>query len=301
LILNKQRSSQKNNLQLQTFPILKLNMLADFAANTSRILNHSFKIVSCTAALALISLSLPASVKAEPPGSTVGWKKSFEDTFTNGFDSKKWNKTFWWGNGNINDGAISYYSPKNVSVSKGYLNLKANNNSEGGKSYTGGSVNTYGKFYQTYGYFEARIQVPKGGGLGPDFALQAEDKSWPPEINISEVPGAKGANATTVWMTNHYKDALGNPSYENAEGSWNANSSLNTSYHTYGLLWQPKLLVWYVDGVERYRTTAGVPNKPCYIIFMSGVSNDDGRWTGNPSKTTFPNYMSIDWVKAWSK
>jgi hypothetical protein len=59
---------------LQTFPILKLNMLADFAANTSRILNHSFKIVSCTAALALISLSLPASVKAEPPGSTVGWK-----------------------------------------------------------------------------------------------------------------------------------------------------------------------------------------------------------------------------------
>ncbi len=302
MILDKQRSSKKKNLQLQTFHVSHLiKSAAGSAASTTLVLKHSCRMITCTAAITLVSLSFCACVKADPPRGTSGWIKSFEDTFTKGFDPKKWNKTFWWGDGNINDGAVSYYSPNNVSVSNGYLSLKANNNSEAGKSYTGGTVNTYGKFYQTYGYFEARVKVPKGGGLGPDFALSAEDKSWPPEINISEVPGARGVNATTVWMTNHYKDGAGNPSFANAEGSWTASSGLDTDYHTYGLLWQAGLLVWYVDGFERYRTKVGVPNKPCYIVFMSGVSNDNGRWTGNPTNTTFPKYMSVDWVRAWKK
>jgi len=271
-------------------------------------MKHSFKafwlkpdicqrLLACAAAMALIGLTMPAAVKADPPGGTSGWTKSFEDTFYNGLDTNKWNKTFWWGNGSINDGAVSYYSPNNVSVSNGYLNLVANNNSEGGKSYTGGVVNTYGKFYQTYGYFEARVKVPKGGGIGPDFSLLAEDTSWPPELNVFEIPGAGGNNATKVWMTNHYTDAYGNPS--SVDGTWNSSSGLDADYHTYGLLWQPGLLAWYVDGVERYRTTVGVPDKPCYIVFMSGVSNTN--WTGDPANTAFPQYMSLRWVRAWKQ
>lgn len=279
---------------------------ASLAASTSRALKHSFKMITCTAAMALVSLSFPACVKADPPGGTSGWTKSFEDTFTsNSLDTNKWNKTFWWGDGNINDGAISYYSPNNAYIaSNGHLRLKSNNNSEGGKPYTGAVVNTYKKFYQTYGYFEARVQVPKGGGLGPDFSLLAEDTSWPPEINIFEIPGgAAGVNATTLWMTNHYIDSSGNPSFANAGGHWTAGSGLDGGYHTYALLWQPGLLVWYLDGVERYRTTVGVPDKPCYIVLMSGVSDDsqtnNGFWSGSPANTTFPKYMSVDWVKVW--
>jgi len=131
--------------------------------------------IACAATIALMSIALPASVKADPPGGTGSWTKSFEDTFYNGFDSNKWNKAFWRGNGTINDGAVSYYSLNNVSVSNGSLDLVANNNSEGGRYYTGGVANTYGKFYQTYGYFESRVKVPKGSGLGPDFSLLAED------------------------------------------------------------------------------------------------------------------------------
>jgi beta-glucanase (GH16 family) len=99
-------------------------------------------------------------------------------------------------------------------------------------------------------------------------------------------------------MTNHYTDANGNPSIANSEGTWTASSPLDKAYHTYGLLWQPGLLVWYVDGVERYRTTVGVPDKDCFITFMLGVYNDNS-WTGSPAKTTFPRYMSIDSVTAW--
>jgi beta-glucanase (GH16 family) len=64
-------------------------------------------------------------------------------------------------------------------------------------------------------------------------------------------------------MTNHYVDASGNTSY--VDGTWTSSSGLDGDYHTYGLLWQAGLLVWYVDGVERYRTTSGVPDKPALL------------------------------------
>jgi beta-glucanase (GH16 family) len=264
------------------------------AAISSSVLQHCFKVITSTATIALVCLSIPTAVKADPPGGTTGWTKSFEDNFDNSFDSSKWIKTFWWGNGEISDGSANYYAAENDSVSNGFLNLKADKNNGG---YTGAIAETYGKFYQTYGYFEARVKVPKGGGLSPYFSLSPEDTSWPPEVNIFEVPGAASKNATTVWMTNHYLNDNGDVKY--VEGSWASDTGLDQDYHTYGLLWQPGLLVWYVDGVERYRTTTGVPNKDCYIVLGLGTAYDDGRWAGNPDNTSFPQYMSVDWVRAW--
>lgn len=265
------------------------------------LLKHSLTVLSCTV-ISLVTLS-PAPVKAEPPDGRLGWIKLFEDTFKKGFDNRKWNKTFWWGNGFVGGDAVSYFSPSNVWVANGQLSLEANK-SNTGLPYTGGVVTTYKKFYQTYGYFEAQIEVPKGGGLGPAFSLSPEDTSWPPEINIMEIPGARGNDATTTWMTIHYIDpSINTPNTKIKEswntGSWTASSGFDTDYHTYGILWQPGLLVWYVDDVERYRTTIGVPDKPCYIILVSGVNNDDGRWAGSPINTIFPQYMSIRWVRAW--
>ena len=269
-----------------------------FAAVPLRVLKYSHT-VTMGAASTLLLISLLGCVKADPLTRTKDWKMSFEDTFSSRFDTDKWINTFWWGDGHINDGSINYYSPNNVSVSSGTLILKVNNNRKGGKSYTGAIVQTYGKFYQKYGYFEARVKVPKGQGIGPYFSLSPQEKSWPPEINIFEIPGSRGVNATKVWMTNHYKDANGNHTTTNAQGTWTAKSGLDQNYHTYGVLWEPGLLVWYVDGFERYRTTVGVPDKDCYLVLGLGVGSDNGRWTGKPSKTTFPKYMFVDWVRAW--
>jgi hypothetical protein len=60
------------------------------------LVKHSLTVLSC-ATMALVPLCLPTPVKADPPDGRTGWTKSFEDTFSNGFDTNKWNKTFWWG------------------------------------------------------------------------------------------------------------------------------------------------------------------------------------------------------------
>lgn len=288
----------KDYLSIKAWTTLKQKDEPSLGLKLKNLMRHSLTVFSCTA-LVLMPVFLPVRVKADPPAGTIGWTNSFEDTFNNGFDTNKWNNTFWWGNGFLGGGSTSYFSPNNVSVVDGHLSLKANREVEAGLFYTGGIATTYGKFYQTYGYFEARVKVPKGAGMGPAFSLEAEDTSWPPEINIMEIPGAKGNNATTVWMTNHYIDANGNVSIIDSEGTWTSSTGLDGDYHTYGLLWQPGLLVWYVDDVERYRTTVGVPDKPCYIILVSGVTFDTGSWAGDPTNTTFPQYMDVQWVRAW--
>jgi len=286
----------KDYVSIKALTTVKQRDGLSLSLKLKNLMKHSLTVLSC-AAMALVPL-MPAPVKAQPPGGTTGWTKSFEDNFSNGFDTNKWIKTFWWGNGAlIADGSLSWFSPDDVFVSDGSLNLEAEHRTVNNMPYTGGVASTYGKFYQTYGYFEANVKVPKGMGVGPGFSLLAEDTSWPPEINIFEIPGNFGVGATKVWMTNHYMDGNGNVSFANSEGTWTSSTGLDAKYHTYGLLWQPGLLVWYVDGVERYRTTVGVPNKPCYIEFVSAVSNSN--WTGDPGSTTFPQYMSINWVRAW--
>jgi beta-glucanase (GH16 family) len=44
-------------------------------------------------------------------------------------------------------------------------------------------------------------------------------------------------------------------------------SSLSSRYHTYGLLWEPGSLTWYLDGkiVDTY-TGGNVPRQPMYFL-----------------------------------
>jgi beta-glucanase (GH16 family) len=63
------------------------------------------------------------------------------------------------------------------------------------------------------------------------------------------------------------------------------------------VLWQPDRLVWYIDGVERYRTSDHVPAEPMYLIANLAVG---GNWPGAPDNTTvFPADLEIDYIAVW--
>ena len=71
-------------------------------------------------------------------------------------------------------------------------------------------------------------------------------------------------------------------------------------FHTYSVLWEPGLIVWYVDGVERNRFSDGnVSNEEMYLLVNLAVG---GWWPGNPDGSTrFPATMAVDYIRAYQR
>ena len=148
---------------------------------------------------------------------------------------------------------------------------------------TSGLLTTRESFAQTYGYFEAKIDIPSGSGLWPAFWLAPADGSWPPEIDIMENYG--GATST---MTAHYGTRA---NHQTSTGTlWDP--AIAEGAHVWGLSWTPKELVWYLDNVEIYRTpTPAAMNVPMYMLINLGVQK------GAPA--TAAGEMMVDWVRAY--
>lgn len=215
---------------------------------------------------------------------------TFQDEFDSGLpDNAFWNRSYVQ-MGVIND-ELEYYAPDAFEAGDGVVRLKAERRSMNGFNYTSGAMTTFGKFAQTYGYFEMRAKLPKGNGFWPAFWLLPINLEWPPEIDILE---QLGQDPKTAYLTYHWKDANGN---HQKDSSTSEGENYTADFHIYALEWRPGLLVWYVDGIERKRLTKHVPNVPMYILANLAVG---GSWPKPPDATTpFPSYMDIDYIRAY--
>jgi beta-glucanase (GH16 family) len=257
--------------------------------------------------IVIFLLLVPLMRRAQPPqpGAALpvsgGWKLVFSDEFDGSkLDQTKWNTCYPWveadgGCTNSGNNEMEWYQPDEVFVEDGLLRLRAQERSvKEGFPYTSGMVTSHERFAYQYGYIESRQKMPAGKGLWPAFWLLPEEVKWPPEIDILEVLGhAPTTVHTTVHFTTDGKNHL-------SQGSSYSGPNFAAEYHTFGLLWEPNLLVWYVDGVERFsveREGVNVPSEPFYILINLAVG---GNWPGAPDKKTqFPAFYEIDYVRVW--
>lgn len=138
-------------------------------------------------------------------------------------------------------------------------------------------------FAQTYGYFEAKIDIPSGSGLWPAFWLAPANGSWPPEIDIMENYGGP-----TSTVTAHY----GTRANHQTTGAAYWDPSIAEGAHVWGLSWTPKELIWYLDNVEIYRTaTPAEMNVPMYLLVNLAVQKG--------AAPTTAGEMQVDWVRAY--
>ncbi len=195
-----------------------------------------------------------------------------------------------------NSGTWSGIDP--FSINNGVLNIQAAvvpdalKSKVYGYSYTSGNLDTWASFSQTYGYFEMRAQLPAGDGLHPAFWLLPIDNLWPPELDVME---QRGQDRDTVIATAH-ANQNGQPLFYTAPYEV---QGATTSFHTYGLDWEPDYLTWYYDGkiVQRVATLPGM-DKPMYMIVNMQLG---GPWAGSPNAaTTFPANFQIDYVRAYA-
>jgi len=250
------------------------------------------------------------------------WHDEFDGSGSNldvnGIDLDKWAYQLGTGSQYGLDGwgnnEQQYYRKDNMRVEDGNLVIQAKKESFEGKPYTSGRVYTEPTFTQTYGRFEARMQLPTGDGIWPAFWMMPADNeygTWASsgELDIME---ARGRLPQEVAGTIHFGKAA--PNNKSAGGSYQfpENQSIAT-YHTYAVEWEPGEIRWYVDGNLFYTannwdsTGAGQPDKyaypapfdkPFYMILNLAVG---GAFDGNrlPSDSLLPATMKVDYVRVY--
>ncbi|MEV6929756.1 discoidin domain-containing protein [Dactylosporangium sp. NPDC051485] len=244
----------------------------------------------------------PPAPPADPvfPATNLVWSDEF-NSGTN-VDTSKW--TIDPGTGQ--NGEIQYYTNlSNTSIQNGSLVIEARKETQGGRDYTSGRINTSAKFSTQYGRVEARIKVPKGNGLWPAFWMMGTDflqgRPWPynGEIDIMEI---LGRSTTDVYSTLHAPAYNGGGGY----GQKLTTVDLSLDYHVYSVEWDSKHMTFRVDNQvilvadkNTVETTKGpwVYDHQFYIILNLAVGGD---FPGPIDATTpFPSRMYVDYVRVY--
>jgi beta-glucanase (GH16 family) len=245
-------------------------------------------------ALALL-VTLPTPIFAAP-ADRPGWKLRFDDEFDgSSLDLTKWNPNDPWGRERNNE--LQAYVPDAFVVKNGILSVKAEKRaaSYAGKerAYTSGMMATYQKFAQRYGRFEIRCRVPKGKGMWPAFWLLPQPLAWPPEIDVLEILGHQPQKA---YFTHHFLNDQ--RQHKSHGGSW-IGPDFSADFHDFAVEWSPERIVWFVDGVERFRSEDSIPRTRMYMLINLAVGGD---WPGAPdAETVFPATFDVDYVRVYEK
>lgn len=158
-----------------------------------------------------------------------------------------------------------------------------------------------------YGYFEARIKLPKGRGTWPAYWMMPVDQSqgWPTcgEIDIMEEVGYNPNYTSSSIHCKDYNHTKGTQKTaerytENAEGE----------FHVYALEWTEDYIQTYVDKRPLFRfendkkgNNATWPfNKKFFIILNLAWG---GMWGGQQGvdESALPATMEVDYVRVFQK
>jgi beta-glucanase (GH16 family) len=263
-------------------------------------------------ACVLLVLAAGLTAHAAQPKWHLTWSDEFNGADGSSPDPAKWSFEVG-GNGNGNQELETYTSrTENVRLHDGKLVITARHEDLTGpdkiaRSYTSARIRTLGHFAQTYGRFEARMQLPTGKGMWPAFWLLGNDidaVGWPRsgEIDIMENIG----DPTAVYSTLHGPGYSGKGGIS-AKYPLPAGESVTTGFHTYAVEWSPDDIKFFFDDhLIVHRTPADLPNgahwvydHPFFILLNLAVG---GGWPGNPDQTTaFPQQMLVDYVRVYSK
>ncbi len=230
-----------------------------------------------------------------PPGYKLVWHDEFNGP---NLDTSKWNYEVN-GDGGGNS-ELQYYtgSPENCFIQDRCLVIQALKKSYLGKDYTSARLNSNGKGDWKYGRFEVRAKLPYGQGLWPAIWMLPTDWAyggWPAsgEIDIME---ELGQQANKVYGTIHY----GSP-HQQQGGSYTLPGGYFLSdFHIFACEWDSASISFFVDSTKYFTAHITKPfDQRFHFVLNVAVG---GNWPGNPDyRTTFPQQMVIDYVRAFQK
>lgn len=254
------------------------------------------------------------------------WSDEFNGAAMQTPDPSKW--TFDVGNQNSwGNHELETYCPVGAAVVKGcdprhpnafqdgqgHLLLRAQKDADG--NWTSARITTRSLQTFQYGRIEARMKLPVGTGLWPAFWMLGanfDSVGWPAAgaVDIVEnvgasVPNGLGPNAIRASL--HVPgDTVGN-SLRRDYRLPDRGRIDDGSFHTYGMIWSPGMIQFYVDdpnNVFFIQNVSNVPedrvwvfDHPFYLVLNLAVGGD---WSGDPDNTTpTPSDIVVDYVRVY--
>lgn len=243
-----------------------------------------------------------------PDGYSLVWSDEFDDPSPTTPD-----ETDWWYEtaepGWVNNELQTYVAGKigdivTADVSDGTLKIHA---IKSGDRVYSARVNT--KRNWTYGYFEARLKLPKGKGTWPAFWMMPSVWSgWPEggEIDIMEHVGADLNEVSSSIHCKAYYHAI-----NTQKTAKRILSGATDDFHIYALEWTPEYIRTYVDGQQLFhynpddypkgRNADTWPfNKPFELKLNLAWGGDWGGYKGI-DESCLPQTYEIDYVRVFQK
>ena len=259
---------------------------------------------ACARSSAVVPTPVSSGRSSGPP--VPGYRLAWQD----GFDGDALDTSAWTVQNAARRDATNTAAA--VSVAGGVLTLSTY--TDGGRHYTG-FVDTAGKYEPVFGYLEARIRFDSTSGEWGAFWLQSPTMGNPvgnpavagTEIDIVEhrARDGSGSDVGNSFVMNLHWDGYG-ASHQTAGGTGRPTDGaapLQGNWHVYGLRWTADQYVFYLDGIEQWRSTAGVSKRGEYLRLTCEVL--DKGWAGLiPSRgygtrETSTTRMVVDWVRVW--
>ncbi len=291
------------------------SMLSSFGGNSSAALSsiiNSSSVTSSRVTSSQAASSVTSSVVPKPfqkPGETITingatYTRTFYDDFNGtSLDTTKWSLCPQQTRQDIG----GRWSNDCTSLDgNGNLVLTAKKD---GNTYKSGAIRSRGKFSQVQGYFEMRAKVQKAPGFWGAFWLLSDSMSgWGVKDNNSAVDGVE---IDIMESNNVYSKAINNAIHYDGYGNYHnklAKENYPTNcydgeFHTFSLLWTDTAYIFYIDGVETYRTQSNYGNwpgsceDPCYLK----VTTEFGSWAAEPVDSKLPDEFVVDYVMAYKK
>jgi alpha-L-fucosidase len=181
-----------------------------------------------------------------------------------------------------------------------YLDGKGNlliRTKKDGDRYTSGAIRTRGKFEHKFGYWVCRCKFPTQEGHWPAFWLQADtvgkigdEGRDGMEIDIMEKPWREDKITQNLHWDGYGKE------HKSAGTGQITILGVSQDFHTFSLHWTPEQYIFYVDGKETWRTSAGgVSQVPQFVKLTEEI----GKWGGDITKADLPDYFIVDYVRVY--
>ena len=174
-----------------------------------------------------------------------------------------------------------------------------------------GALSTHDRFQYIYGYTEGRFKVSGAPGALSSFYLYhryaGNDKlHHAPEIDIVEYLGENPFGDPDAFQTYHFGDpntqitrSAPTMSHQKPDGGFYAD---NNEWHTFGVLWEPQLVIWYINGIEVKRIFGPqVSRQPMNIInyLVAGSA-----WAPTPDtsdESLYPIQFEADYIRVYQR